>query len=343
MSELHIQSLYYKECVWDKRYPQVATHYKINELAAVLKEPFNKGKCISCDLNLTLKKPEFEYFNSIYPEELVSDPITDLHLFSTWGPSRKYPFVGKYLPLNINKKVSPNGSNSAKEALGSSVMGLLIESFSNVKPIVRNVQRAPDLICLGDNNSDFIQFWEAKCQEKISWSTELGKIYHDLTTGFCNISYLVNTKIESYYPLKVDIFVYKFFLNEPIGISSIEPILLSLEEEIKSSAIATGTVSKRAFQKLLLPNGSADEMDCRNKILLELIEKEDATKVFRELDGKIKKAKAERSKPESLEVAGIEEYDHKKEQNFDAYNVLRQSFDDIFETLNESKTLVMDE
>jgi hypothetical protein len=221
MSELHIQSMCYKECVWDKRYPQVSTHYKKNELAAVLKKPFNEGKCISCDLNLTLKKPEFEYFNSIYPEELVSDPITDLQLFSTWGQTRKYPFVGKYRPLNINKEVPPNGSNSAKEALGSSIMGLLIESLSNVKPIVRNVLRAPDLICLGDDNSELIQFWEAKCQETIRWSDELGKIYHDLTTGFCNISYLVNTKIESYYPLKVDIFIYKFFLNKPIVISSI--------------------------------------------------------------------------------------------------------------------------
>lgn len=334
MFDVQIEEIHYRQIGWEPIYPQVSSHYGPKELHEVLGQARPKSY-VKYNYNRIISNRYINFLNVKYPEEMVADPMTDLQLMFTWGVGRQYPFLGKYLPLNIQRGVPKSGSNSAKEALGSCLMGFLIENLPFVKPIVRNVQRNPDLICLGNNSANLVQFWEAKCQKQTpNWQEYYHKIYNELRSGFCNEYYFVRSKIKDISPIKVDMYIDKFFLKQPKKINSIVLILESLSEEIQSNSIINQTNAITTVKEMFSINDDDTKNDFQKKALRDLIQTEDAQAIFKVLDKKVQEAKEKNIQPQNLDEVPMKQPDVESQIDTEANSLDGQTYEDLVTIFN---------
>lgn len=98
--------------------------------------------------------------NEAYAEAAVADPVNDLLVWSDWrSGKRRFPYAGRYVPLDIASQQTKTVATSALGVLGEAVTGLYAQAGIGVSPLVRVIGRWPDLIF---DSSGEIHFVEAK-------------------------------------------------------------------------------------------------------------------------------------------------------------------------------------
>lgn len=300
-------------CKFPDDIPETSSHYKTTTLEAELSK-FVKTKPSGVHRKkIVIPKTDFEILAEKFSEELTTNAIEDLKELVIWQKGTKeYPFLGKYIPLKIDRNELPEGSKSAKESLGSSMMGYIIELFPNIMPIVRNVGKFPDCICLSKRPNELVQFWEAKCRKGYKIKGELAKIYNELDRNHCDVVCIVNSKILKFHPLEVELEIYKCVLDKPKRKIKLSGIVSDLQGQIVSTAAANNTSAKEALTDLLGTTALADnDLDLDSyavKKILAACDKKVKKEIGKEADLEVK------SKSEVFNKGSIE-YDLPSNKN----------------------------
>ena len=252
-AQVTIKHISINECEFPNDLVETSSHFKKTTLEKVLDDIYKKKKTnVSSPRKLTIPQNDFKVLAQKFSEEVTTNAIDDLKELDLWyNGSKQYPFLGKYIPLKIDRNDLPEGSKSAKECLGSSMMGYFIELFPNIKPIVRNVGTFPDCICLSNRPKETVQFWEAKCRKDYAIRSDMARIYNELDRNHCQFVCIVNSEIVNFHPLEVNLQIYKFVLENQIPGLKLSRIVYGLKPQIVATAAADGISAGEALTGLL--------------------------------------------------------------------------------------------